>query len=84
MSTEKNTTEILTRILVEQLGIEPEQVKPEANITEDLLADSLDQVELVMAIEEEWNVEIPDEDAEKLETVGQWVAYLDELEKPAG
>ena len=57
-------------IIVEQLGVNPEQVTPEASFIEDLGADSLDTVELVMAFEEEFGAEIPDEDAEKLTTVG--------------
>jgi len=63
-------------IIVEQLGVSADQVKPEASFIEDLGADSLDTVELVMAFEEEFGAEIPDEDAEKLTTVGNVVAYL--------
>lgn len=63
-------------IIVEQLGCEPELVKPEASFIEDLGADSLDIVELVMAMEEEFDIEIPDEDAEKLKTVGDVQSYL--------
>lgn len=63
-------------IIVEQLGCEPERVKPEASFIEDLGADSLDIVELVMAMEEEFDIEIPDEDAEKLKTVGDVQSYL--------
>ena len=65
-------------IIVEQLGVNAEQVTPEASFIEDLGADSLDTVELVMAFEEEFGAEIPDEDAEKLTTVGAVVAYLKE------
>lgn len=65
-------------IIVEQLGVNPEQVTPEASFIEDLGADSLDTVELVMAFEEEFGAEIPDEDAEKLNTVGAVVSYLKE------
>ncbi len=65
-------------IIVEQLGVNPEQVKPEASFIEDLGADSLDTVELVMAFEEEFGAEIPDEDAEKLTTVGAVINYLKE------
>ena len=65
-------------IIVEQLGVNPEQVTPEASFIEDLGADSLDTVELVMAFEEEFGAEIPDEDAEKLTTVGAVVNYLKE------
>jgi acyl carrier protein len=63
-------------IIVEQLGVNADQVKPEASFIEDLGADSLDTVELVMAFEEEFGAEIPDEDAEKLTTVGAVIDYL--------
>ena len=65
-------------IIVEQLGVNPDQVTPEAKFIEDLGADSLDTVELVMAFEEEFGAEIPDEDAEKLQTVGDVVKYIEE------
>jgi acyl carrier protein len=64
-------------IVVEQLGVAEAEVTPEASFVEDLGADSLDVVELVMALEEEFDVEIPDEDAEKIITVGEAVKYLD-------
>ncbi len=63
-------------IIVEQLGVNADQVKPEASFIEDLGADSLDTVELVMAFEEEFGADIPDEDAEKLTTVGAVVEYM--------
>ena len=63
-------------IIVEQLGVNAEQVTPEASFIDDLGADSLDQVELIMAFEEEFGAEIPDEDAEKLTTVGAVLDYL--------
>lgn len=63
-------------IVVEQLGVDEEQVTPEASFVDDLGADSLDIVELVMALEEEFDLEIPDEDAEKITTVGQAVDYI--------
>jgi acyl carrier protein len=63
-------------IIVDQLGVEPEQVKPEAAFIDDLGADSLDTVELVMAFEEEFDIEIPDEDAEKIKTVGNAIDYI--------
>ena len=65
-------------IIVEQLGKSPEEVKSAASFIEDLGADSLDTVELVMAFEEEFGAEIPDEDAEKLTSVGSVVSYLKE------
>jgi acyl carrier protein len=63
-------------IIVEQLGVDAERVKPEASFIDDLGADSLDIVELVMAMEEEFDLEIPDEAAEKLRTVGDVTKYL--------
>jgi acyl carrier protein len=63
-------------IIVDQLGVEAEQVKPEASFIDDLGADSLDTVELVMAFEEEFDLEIPDEDAEKIKTVGDAINYI--------
>ncbi|HBA83176.1 MAG TPA: acyl carrier protein [Verrucomicrobia bacterium] len=70
--------EKVKEIIVEQLGVNAEQVTPEASFIEDLGADSLDTVELVMAFEEEFGAEIPDEDAEKLTTVGAVISYLKE------
>lgn len=63
-------------IVVEQLGVKPEQVVPAASLIDDLGADSLDTVELVMALEEEFETEIPDEEAEKIRTVGQIMEYI--------
>ena len=63
-------------IIINELGVEPEKVTDDASFVEDLGADSLDTVELVMAFEEEFDIEIPDEDAEKLTTVGEAIAYL--------
>ncbi len=63
-------------IIVEQLNVNADDVKPEAKFIDDLGADSLDQVELVMAFEEEFELDIPDEDAEKLTTVGAAVEYI--------
>jgi len=65
-------------IIAEQLGVKPEEVTPEASFVDDLGADSLDTVELVMALEEEFGVEIPDEDAEKIATVGDAIKYIEE------
>jgi acyl carrier protein len=64
-------------IIVEQLGVEEEQVTPDASFVDDLGADSLDQVELVMALEEEFGLEIPDEDAEKITRVKEAVSYIE-------
>jgi acyl carrier protein len=63
-------------IIINELGVEPEKVTPEASFVEDLGADSLDTVELVMAFEEEFGMEIPDEEAEKLQTVGDAINYI--------
>ena len=65
-------------IIVEQLGMKPDQVTPEAKFIEDLGADSLDTVELIMALEEEFGIEVPDEQAEKLTTVGDVIKYIEE------
>lgn len=67
----------IKKIIEEQLGVEGDRIKEEASFIEDLGADSLDIVELVMAMEEEYDIEIPDEDAEKLKTVGDVVTYLE-------
>lgn len=69
--------ERVKKIVVEHLGVTPEQLSPEASFTEDLGADSLDTVELVMALEEEFGTEIPDEEAEKLTTLGQVIQYIE-------
>jgi acyl carrier protein len=68
-------------IIVEQLGVKADQVTPEAKFIEDLGADSLDTVELIMALEEEFGVEVPDEQAEKLLTVGDVTKYIEEHQK---
>ncbi len=75
---DKSVADRVKEIIVEQLGVNPDQVTPEAKFIEDLGADSLDTVELVMAFEEEFGAEIPDEDAEKLQTVGDVVKYIEE------
>lgn len=70
------TFEKVKKIVVEQLSVEPDQVTPSANFANDLGADSLDTVELVMALEEEFDIEIPDEAAEKITTVQEAVDYI--------
>lgn len=81
MAAEKTIEERVKDIIVEQLGVTAEQVSPEAKFIEDLGADSLDTVELVMALEEEFGQEIPDEEAEKLQTVGDVTKYIEEKQK---
>ena len=71
------TAERVKKIVVEHLGVEPEKVVEGANFIDDLGADSLDTVELVMAFEEEFNVEIPDDAAETIQTVGDAVKFLE-------
>lgn len=66
----------VTEIIVEQLGVSKEEVVPEASFIDDLGADSLDIVELVMAMEEEFDIEIPDEDAEKIQTIHDAISYI--------
>ncbi len=66
----------LKKMISEQLGVDEAQVVPSASFADDLQADSLDLVELIMSIEEEFGVEIPDEDAEKLQTVGDAIGYI--------
>jgi len=68
-------------IIVEQLGVKPDQVVPAAKFIEDLGADSLYTVELVMALEEEFGIEVPDEQAEKLQSVGDVIKYVEEAQK---
>jgi acyl carrier protein len=69
--------ERVREIVVEQLGVTPEQITPEAKFVEDLGADSLDTVELVMALEKEFSFEIPDDDAEKLQNIKDAITYID-------
>ena len=66
----------IRKIIVEQLGVDAAEVTPQAHFVNDLGADSLDTVELVMALEEEFDTEIPDEQAEKIQTVGQAIDYI--------
>ena len=70
--------ERLIEIIAKQLGVDEDNVTPDASFMEDLGADSLDTVELVMALEEEFEIEIPDSDAEKIQTVQDALSYLDE------
>lgn len=73
--------EKVKKMTVEQLGVNESEVVPEAKFIDDLGADSLDIVELVMALEDEYGIEIPDEDAEKIETVGDAIRYIEEHQK---
>lgn len=75
MGADKSIEQKIKEIIVEQLGVNPDQVTPDAKFIEDLGADSLDTVELVMALEEEFGQEIPDEEAEKLQSVGDVIKY---------
>jgi len=68
----------VSRIIVDQLGVSLEEIRPESSFIDDLGADSLDIVELVMAMEEEFDIEIPDEDAERIRTIGDAYAYVRE------
>jgi acyl carrier protein len=77
-----STFDKVKKIIVEQLGVDESEVTPDASITDDLGADSLDQVELVMAFETEFNIDIPDEEAEKIKTVGDAVARIDKAALP--
>jgi acyl carrier protein len=72
-----STLETVKKVVVDQLSVDEKLVTPEARFTDDLGADSLDTVELVMALEEEFKCEIPDEDAEKIQTVQDAVSYID-------
>ena len=73
---ETSVADRVKQIIVEQLGVDAAEVTPQAHFVNDLGADSLDTVELVMALEEEFDTEIPDEQAEKIQTVGQAVEYI--------
>ena len=77
---DNSPAERVIKIIVEQLGVNEDQVKPEAKFVEDLGADSLDIVELVMALEEEFGTEIPDEDAEKLLSVGDVTKFIEDTQ----
>jgi acyl carrier protein len=76
MASSEDISERIKSIIVDQLGVAMEDVTPQASFIEDLGADSLDIVELIMALEEEYNMEIPDEDAEKIQTVNDVITYV--------
>jgi acyl carrier protein len=78
MADTQTTFDKVKKIIVEQLGVDEAEVTMEASVADDLGADSLDQVELVMAFETEFNIDIPDEEAEKIKTVGDAVRKIDE------
>jgi acyl carrier protein len=81
IKTQKEMSDIASKvkgIIVEKLGVDESEVTPEASFTNDLGADSLDTVELIMELEKEFNVSIPDEQAENITTVGQAISYLEE------
>lgn len=73
---DKSTEDRVKDIIVDQLGVDEDLINPESKFVEDLGADSLDTVELVMAFEEEFDVEVPDEEAEKLQSVGDVITYI--------
>ena len=73
--------EKVTKIIVDKLGVEESEITPEASFTNDLGADSLDTVELIMEFEKEFNISIPDESAEKITTVGEAISYLEDVVK---
>ena len=81
MAAEKSIEQRVKAIITEQLGVNPDQVTPDAKFIEDLGADSLYTVELVMALEEEFGQEIPDEEAEKLQSVGDVIKYIEDKQK---
>ena len=77
---DNSTAERINKIIVEQLGVNEDQIKPEAKFIEDLGADSLDTVELVMALEEAFGIEIPDQEAEKLQSVGDVIKFIEDIQ----
>jgi acyl carrier protein len=81
MDQEKTVEQRVKDIIVEQLGVNADQVTPDAKFIDDLGADSLDIVELIMALEEEFGIEVPDNEAEKLQSVGDVVKYIEENQK---
>jgi len=78
-----STFEKVKKVVVEQLDVSEDEVTPQASFVEDLGADSLDVVELIMGLEEEFDIEIPDEDAEKIATVQDAVSYIESKQGPA-
>ena len=78
MAADKTIEQKVKEIVAENLSVNADQVTPEAKFIEDLGADSLDTVELVMALEEEFSIEVPDEDAEKLQSVGDVIKYIED------
>jgi acyl carrier protein len=78
---EQTIEQRVRKIIVDQLSVNADQVTPEAKFIEDLGADSLDTVELVMALEEEFGIEVPDEQAEKLQSVGDVIKYIEETQQ---
>ena len=80
MAAEKSIEQRVKDIIVSQLDVKPDQVTPEAKFIDDLGADSLDTVELVMALEEEFDKEIPDEQADKLQSVGDVIKYIEDTQ----
>jgi acyl carrier protein len=81
MAAEKTIEQRVKDIIVEQLGVNADQVTADAKFIEDLGADSLDTVELIMALEEEFGLEVPDEEADKLQSVGDVIKYIEENQK---
>ena len=79
----QSIAERIKEIIVDKLGVEPSEVTPEASFANDLGADSLDTVELIMEFEKEFNISIPDEAAEKIVSVGDSITYLEENIKPS-
>ena len=77
---DNSIAERINKIIVEQLGVNEDQIKPEAKFIEDLGADSLDTVELVMALEEAFGTEIPDQEAEKLQSVGDVIKFIEDIQ----
>jgi acyl carrier protein len=78
---DKSVEQMVKEIIIEQLSVSEEEVVPEASFVDDLGADSLDLVELIMVLEEKFNKEIPDEDAEKLLTVQDAISYIKQLQE---